>query len=89
MTDVLLALNAGSSSIKFSLFVTRGETDTLSFLYRGGVEGIGSEPRFLVDDSRGQRLVDERLTAKKAGATLGHEETLGLLLARSNRVAKL
>jgi hypothetical protein len=54
--------------------------DTLSFLYRGGVEGLGSEPRFLVDDSTGQRLVDERLTAKKVVATLGHQEALGVLL---------
>ena len=64
MTDVILALNAGSSSLKFSLFVTREGMDTLSLRYRGGVEGLGSEPRFLVDDSTGQRLVDERLTAK-------------------------
>ena len=55
MTDVILALNAGSSSIKFSLFVAREGMDTLSLLYRGEVEGIGSEPRFLVDDSTGQR----------------------------------
>ncbi len=55
MTDVILALNAGSSSLKFSLFVHREGMDTLSLLFRGGVEGIGSEPRFLVDDSTGQR----------------------------------
>jgi acetate kinase len=80
MTDVILALNAGSSSLKFSLFVPGEGMDTLSLLSRGGVEGIGSEPRFLVDDSTGQRLVDERLTVKKAAATLGHEEALGVLL---------
>jgi acetate kinase len=80
MTDVILALNAGSSSIKFSLFVTREGRDTLSLLYRGGVEGLGSEPRFLVDDSTGQRLVDEQLTAKKVMATLDHEEAFDVLL---------
>jgi acetate kinase len=30
MSDVILALNAGSSSIKFSLFVTTGRGDALS-----------------------------------------------------------
>jgi acetate kinase len=30
MTDVILALNAGSSSLKFSLFVTRGGRDTVA-----------------------------------------------------------
>ena len=33
MTDVILALNAGSSSIKFSLFVTRGGMDTVAKKY--------------------------------------------------------
>ena len=80
MTDVILALNAGSSSLKFSLFVSREGIDTPSLLSRGGVEGLGSDPRFLVEDATGQRLVDERLPAQKAVATLGHEEALGVLL---------
>jgi acetate kinase len=79
MSDVILAINAGSSSIKFSLFVTTGRVDALSLVYQGEVEGLGSEPRFLVSDSTGQRLVDEQLTAK-AATTLSHEEALGVLL---------
>jgi len=79
MSDVILALNAGSSSIKFSLFVTTGRVDALSLVYQGEIEGIGSEPRFLVSDITGQRLVDEQLTAK-AATTLSYEEALGALL---------
>jgi acetate kinase len=79
MSDVILALNAGSSSIKFSLFVTTGSIDALSLVYQGAVEGLGSEPRFLVSDTTGQRLVDDQLTATTA-PTLGHEEALGVLL---------
>lgn len=79
MSDVILALNAGSSSIKFSLFVTTGRVDALSLVYQGEVEGLGSEPRFLVSDITGQRLVDEQLMAK-AATTLSHEEALGVLL---------
>lgn len=79
MTDGILALNAGSSSLKFSLFATRDVTDALSLIYRGEVEDIGSEPRFLVYTPTGQRLVDEWLTAKAATA-LSHEEALGMLL---------
>jgi acetate kinase len=79
MTDVILALNAGSSSIKFSMFVTTGRVDALSLVYRGGVEGLGTEPRFLVSDIAGQRFVDEQLTAK-AATTLSHEEALDVLL---------
>jgi len=33
MTDVILALNAGSSSIKFSLFATTISIDALSLVY--------------------------------------------------------
>ncbi|UYW27509.1 acetate/propionate family kinase [Methylorubrum extorquens] len=38
----ILVLNAGSSSVKFALFVA----DTLQPLCRGGIEGIGSQARF-------------------------------------------
>jgi acetate kinase len=34
MTDVILALNAGSTSLKFSLFTTASGAETLSLLYR-------------------------------------------------------
>jgi acetate kinase len=79
MTDAILALNAGSSSIKFSLFVTTNGISSLSLLYQGEVEGIGSDPHFLVHNTTGQRLVDKRLKAGAAGV-LTHKEALGVLL---------
>ena len=45
MTGVILALNAGSSSIKFSLFVPTSGMNVLSLLYQGEVKGILSEQR--------------------------------------------
>ena len=53
MIEVILALNAGSTSLKFSLFAIARDRETLSLLYRGGVEDLGSEPRFLVSNARG------------------------------------
>jgi acetate kinase len=79
MTDVILALNAGSSSLKFSLFAIKSEMGALSLVYRGEIEGIGSQPRFLAYDTTGQRLVDGRLLAQTA-ATFSHEEALSMLL---------
>lgn len=79
MIEVILALNAGSSSIKFSLFATANEPGILSLVYRGEVEGIGSEPRFLAYDSGGQQLVDEQPVAE-SDRRFGHEEGLGILL---------
>jgi acetate kinase len=79
MTDVILALNAGSSSIKFSLFATTSSIDALSLVYQGEVEGIGGEARFFAYNPAGQRLVDERLTDQTAVA-FSHEEALSVLL---------
>jgi len=77
MTEVILALNAGSTSLKFSLFATTRESGSLSLLYRGGVEGFGSEARFLVYNAMGQRQEDEQLTTK---AAISHEVALNVLL---------
>ncbi len=77
MTEVILALNAGSTSLKFSLFATTRDADSLSLLYRGGVEGLDSETHFLVYNAMGQRQEDEQLTAKVA---ISHEDALNVLL---------
>ena len=78
-TEAILALNAGSSSIKFSLFDASNGKDTLPLLYQGQVDGIGSEPLFLAHDINGYTLVDEKLkTTSKA--VPGHKEALGVLL---------
>jgi acetate kinase len=78
MIEVILVLNAGSSSIKFSIFATRSEKKSLTLVYRGEIEGIGTEPRFVVRDATGKHLIDEHLTAK--AGTLDHEGTLAILL---------
>ena len=79
MTDAILALNAGSSSIKFSLFDTTNGISSHSLLYQGAVDGIGGNPHFLVQDTTGQRLVDEQIKTK-ATTQPGHKEALGVLL---------
>ncbi len=79
MTDAILALNAGSSSIKFSLFDTTNGISSHSLLYQGVVDGIGGNPHFLVQDTTGQRMVDEQLKTK-ATTQPGHKEALGVLL---------
>ena len=79
MTDAILALNAGSSSIKFSLFDTTNGISSHSLLYQGAVDGIGGNPHFLVQDTTGRRLVDEQLKTKTTTQP-GHKEALGVLL---------
>ncbi|MFZ5558563.1 MAG: acetate/propionate family kinase [Pseudomonadota bacterium] len=59
MTDVILVLNAGSSSIKFSIFALRD--GGLQEGYNGQVSGIGTAPRFVARDKVGWTLADEKL----------------------------
>ncbi len=75
MNNGILALNAGSSSIKCSLFTSAKEENSLTLVYRGGVESIGHHPRLFVNTAAGQTLADQRLSAG-----LNYEETLGALL---------
>jgi acetate kinase len=77
MTDVILVLNAGSSSIKFSVFAIQDKNKSLDLMYRGEIEGIGAKPRFVVSDATSKPLVDESLTVK-AGAP-SHEDALAVL----------
>ena len=68
MTDVILVLNAGSSSIKFSMFNVDSRGRALHRRYRGAIEDIGSEPRFFVVGTDGLRVVDQHLAARDLGA---------------------
>ena len=61
MADAVLTLNAGSSSIKFSLFEVDGTPSRAPRLAsRGEVEGIGSAPHFVVRDLAGAILAEQR-----------------------------
>lgn len=68
MSDVIVVLNAGSSSLKFTLYEERGEA--LGVLADGQVEGLFTEPRFKAKDGEG-RIVGERTWA--AGTQLGQQ----------------
>jgi acetate kinase len=58
MTQTILVLNAGSSSIKFQLFQVAG-TDRLERLIKGQMEGIGARPRLAAKHSDGTVLADD------------------------------
>ncbi len=75
MPDAIAVLNAGSSSIKFSLFVARG--GSLAPDVRGQVEGIYTRARFVA------RAPDGTLKAEKTwpdGFALGHDGALDHLV---------
>lgn len=94
MTDSLLTLNAGSSSIKVALFDAAhpGDDGALpSARWSGQADGLGAglKARLRVHDAQGQSLLDEPL----AGAQASHQGALAALLewhaheAASERIA--
>jgi len=58
MSDTILVINAGSSSIKFQLFAIAPEKQ-LDRRLRGQIEGIGTRPRLVASDATGQRVIDK------------------------------
>jgi acetate kinase len=76
MTDVVAVLNAGSSSIKFSLFLPRDDDSEL--LARGQTEGIYAAPRFVAKDKEGKVMAEK---SWPEGTTLGHHGAVDHLFA--------
>jgi acetate kinase len=81
VTPAILVLNAGSSSLKFSVFAAQS---SLALVYRGEIEASGSASRFVVTDAAGRRLVDEPL-AREALTPLDHEGALAVALDWTER----
>ena len=75
MADAIAVLNAGSSSIKYSLFMLRGQE--LALTLRGQVEGLFTRPRFVAKDAAGKQL-DEKNWDE--GVQLGHAGALDHLV---------
>jgi len=68
MDDGILTVNAGSSSIKFSLFA--GGDDDLSLRLSGQIEGLYTAPHFLARDADGAVVVQAKWAE---GTRLGHD----------------
>lgn len=75
MNDVILVVNAGSSSLKFQLHQIETEKQ-LSLVMSGQISGIaGSQPAFKVKDRSGRYLVERSLPAGQA-ADLGDAQNI-------------
>jgi acetate kinase len=75
ITDAIVVLNAGSSSIKFSLFAERSRE--LELVARGQAEGIYTAPHFTAKDAAGKPAGEKRWDA---GTKLGHDNALVYIL---------
>jgi acetate kinase len=66
MSDTILVINAGSSSIKFQLFAIK-PGDQLDRRLKGQIEGIGTRPRLQATDANGECAVDHSWTTDEVG----------------------
>jgi len=88
MKDAILVINAGSSSVKFSLFEVK--RNALELKFRGQLEGLFTSPRFTANDPKG-KVVAEKSWGD--GVKLDHEgamehlRTFLLSLANEMRLA--
>jgi acetate kinase len=76
MANAIAVLNAGSSSLKFSVFEERGTEFEL--IVRGQAEGLHTAPRFAAKDAAG-KVVNEKSWGD--GIKLGHDGALEHLVA--------
>lgn len=76
MSDAIAVINAGSSSLKFSLFSERAAA--LELIARGQIEGLYTTPRFVAKDRDGRTLGEK---SWGEGVKLGHEGGLDHLVA--------
>ena len=76
MADLIIVLNAGSSSLKFTIYADRGENPEV--LYDGQIEGILTETRFKAKDGTG-KVVEEKTWPR--GSALDHEGAIDALFA--------
>ncbi len=74
MQDAIATLNAGSSSLKFSVFDEQGST--LRRVLAGSIRGLDGSPRFVASDGDG-KILEEKEWAK--GTVLSHEEAVVFL----------
>ena len=75
MSDAILVLNAGSSSVKFSLFLLRGKE--LELWLHGQTERLSTTPVFTAKDAEGKTLSERRWDNAES---LGHEGAIAHLV---------
>ena len=67
MSETILVVNAGSSSIKFQLFSVAAR-DQLQRLLKGQIEGIGVHPRLVAKGTEGEPPIEEAWPAQEVSS---------------------
>ena len=78
MNEYLLVINAGSSSIKFTVYQKDVSTGQLVTDAAGQIDGIGSQPGFTVRSAEGVLLIERMLSDDE---THNHTEAINIILS--------
>ena len=82
MSDTILVVNAGSSSIKFQLF-SLDARDKLGRLLKGQIEGIGVHPQLTAKGGNGL-AIEEAWPAQEVASVPSHDPLPRLILCPSS-----
>jgi acetate kinase len=83
--QVILVVNAGSSSVKFQVFELDG-SGGLKRRVKGQMDGIGSQPRLRAEDADGASLVDRMYPGEQVGDVPAAIQQTGAWLRESQKV---
>jgi acetate kinase len=85
VSETILVVNAGSSSIKFQLFSlgTRGQ---LQRLLKGQIEGIGVQPKLTAKETDGQPIEEAWSAQEVASVPQGLDKLVAFLRARLGKL---
>jgi acetate kinase len=75
MTDAVLVVNAGSSSLKFSAYAA-SDVSQPPLLLEGQIEAIGTRPRLVARDANSATLIDK---SYDPSVVKGHEEAIATI----------
>jgi acetate kinase len=85
VSEAILVVNAGSSSIKFQLFALDAR-DQLQRLLKGQIEGIGVHPRLVASGTDGPPIEESWPEPEVASVPQALEKLVGFLRARLGRL---
>ena len=85
MSETILVVNAGSSSIKFQLF-SLDARDQLGRLLKGQIEGIGVHPRLIANGTDGQPIEEAWPAQEVASVPQALDKLVAFLRARLGKL---
>jgi acetate kinase len=88
MDDFAVVINAGSSSLKFSIY-RHAENEAWRVEARGQIDGIGTAPRLSVKSGAGEPLADDALDTQTVGSVGAALDVLAAWLSSHYQGARL